>query len=434
MGTHLPSRPEGDGQRVTPWAGADDGPGRRAVLRGGLVAAAGIAATGAVAGCQADSDGSSTAATSRPAAAATGPTEATTIAFRGARQAGVVTDPQPFAAFVGLDLPKGANRDTCQRLMSVWTDDIERLMAARGPLTDLEPELAQVPSRLTVTVAVGRGFYAAAELMAQAPAWLVPLPRFSIDRLDPAWRQTDVVLQVRADSPVAVAHATRRLVVGADTLASQVWVQRGFREPLTATNTGLPFRNQFGQIDGTVQPATDGPDDPLLWIGAGDTTPPKGLAGGSSMVIRRIAMNMDTWDRAARIARENAVGRRLDHGAPLTGTKATDPPNLQATDALGFPVIDEASHLRRAMPADPHERILRAPYSYDDPPVGAARTNTGLVFVAFQADPVRQFVPIQRRLAEADLMNIWTTPIGSSVYAVLPGARAGETLGQALLS
>ncbi|OFE17893.1 hypothetical protein BA895_13985 [Humibacillus sp. DSM 29435] len=404
------------------------------MLRGGLVAAAGVAATAAVSSCQVGSNGSSTVATTRPAAAGSEPTDAATVAFRGARQAGVVTDPQPFAAFVGLDLPKGADRDTCRRLMGVWTDDIERLMAARGPLTDLEAELAQVPSRLTVTVGVGPGFYAAADLRAHAPSWLAPLPRFSIDRLDQAWRQTDVVLQVRADSPVAVAHATRRLVVGADPLANQVWVQRGFREPLTATDAGLPFRNQFGQIDGTVQPATNGPDDPLLWIGAGDPKPPKGLAGGTSMVIRRIAMNMDTWDRADRVARENAIGRRLDNGAPLTGTKPTDHPNLQAKDALGFPVIDDASHLRRAMPAQPHERILRAPYAYDDPPVGSARTNTGLVFVAFQADPVRQFVPIQTRLAEADLMNIWTTPIGSSVYAVLPGAGAGETLGQALLS
>ena len=428
-----PSRPESHDQRVTPSAGVGHGPGRRAVLRGGLVAAAGIVATGAVSGCQAGSDGSSAVVSSRPDAAGS-VTNTTTIEFRGPRQAGVVTDPQPFAAFIGLDLPKGADRATCGRLMSVWTDDIERLMAARGPLTDLEPELAQVPSRLTVTVAVGPGFYTAAGLTAHRPAWLAPLPRFSIDRLDDAWRQTDVVLQVRADSPVAVAHATRRLVVGADTLASQVWVQRGFREPLTETDAGLPFRNQFGQIDGTVQPSTQGPDDPLLWIGAGDPTPPKGLAGGSSMVIRRIAMKMDTWDQADRIARENAIGRRLDNGAPLTGTKVTDQPNLKATDALGFPVIDEASHLKRAMPAEPYERILRAPYSYDDPPVGTARTNTGLVFVAFQADPVRQFVPIQRRLAEADLMNIWTTPIGSSVYAVLPGARAGETLGQALLS
>ncbi|MDN5765970.1 MAG: Dyp-type peroxidase [Humibacillus sp.] len=433
MVPHPPKRPDGDEQRVIPSAGSGHGPGRRAVLRGGLVAAAGIATTGAVAGCQAGSTGSSADASSRPAAA--GPvTRASTITFRGARQAGVVTEPQPFAAFVGLDLPKGADRDTCQRLMGVWTDDIERLMAARGPLTDLEPELAQVPSRLTVTVGVGSGFYAAAGLVAHRPNWLAPLPRFGIDRLDPTWRQTDVVLQVRADSPVAVAHATRRLVVGADTLASQVWVQRGFREPLTETDAGLPFRNQFGQIDGTVQPATDGTHDPLLWIGADQQAPPKGLAGGSSMVIRRIAMNMDTWDRADRIARENAIGRRLDNGAPLTGTKPTDHPDLQAKDALGFPVIDDASHLRRAMPAAPHEHILRAPYSYDDPPAGTARTNTGLVFVAFQADPVRQFVPIQRRLAEADLMNIWTTPIGSSVYAVLPGAGSGETLGQALLS
>ena len=86
------------------------------------------------------------------------------------------------------------------------------------------------------------------------------------------------------------------------------------------------------------------------------------------------------------------------------------------------------------MPAEPHERILRQPYAYDDAPAPGERTNTGLVFVSFQADPVRQFLPIQRRLAEADLMNIWTTPLSSGVYAVLPGARPGEPLGADLLT
>ena len=333
-----------------------------------------------------------------------------------------------------LDLPPGATRETCARLLRVWTDDIERLMAARGPLTDLEPELAAVPSRLSVTVAVGPGFYDVAGLAADRPDWLAPLPALPIDRFTDDWPQTDLLLQVRADSPVAVAHAQRRLVVGADPLAVQRWVQRGFREPLTDSRPGLVFRNQFGQVDGTVQPRVDGPDDPLVWIGADGAPAPKGLRDGSSVVSRRIARTRAPWDAADRTARENALGRTLSPGAPLTGGRASDPPDLLATDGLGFPVIDAASHMRRAMPAEPHERILRQPYAYDDAPAPGARTNTGLVFVSFQADPVRQFLPIQRRLAEADLMNIWTTPIGSGVYAVLPGAQPGEALGAALLA
>ena len=55
------------------------------------------------------------------------------------------------------------------------------------------------------------------------------------------------------------------------------------------------------------------------------------------------------------------------------------------------------------------------------------------MFVAYQADPVRQFVPVQARLADLDLLNLWTTPVGSAVFAVLPGAREGEVLGEAML-
>lgn len=394
------------------------GPGRRAVLTGGLLAAgAGVAAC---------STGSET-----PAAAPTSSTAGGgTVAFRGKRQPGVTTPPQSFAAWVGLDLEPGADRDACRRLMSVLTDDIDRLMRGVAPLTDLEPELAAAPAGLTVTVGVGPGFYAAAGIAADRPSWLAPLPRFPIDRLEDRWGQSDLVLQICADSPVAVAHAQRRLTVGAQPIVRTAWVQRGFREPLTKQTPGMPFRNLFGQVDGTVQPATTGADDALIWLGA---DAPRGLAHGSSMVIRRIAMKMDDWDRADRMAREHAVGRRLADGAPLTGQRETDPPDLQAKDSLGFPVIDPASHMRRAMPAEPHERILRRPYSYDDVPPDGADSDSGLVFVAFQADPVRQFVPIQRRLAEADLLNIWTVPIGSAVYAVLPGAREGEVLGQELL-
>ena len=398
-------------------------PSRRELLRGGLFAAGGAAA--GAAGAIAVTRDASAAGTPHPT-----PEPPGTIPFRGARQAGVTTHPQPYAAFVGLDLPAGADRETCRRLMRIWTDDIERLMAARPPLTDQEPELAVVASRLSVTLGVGPGFYAAAGLDADRPDWLAPLPAFAVDKLDPAWGQTDLILQVCADSPVAVSHATRRLVVGARTLAEQRWVQRGFREPFTDARPGLVFRNMFGQVDGTVQPTLDGTDDHIIWLG---DDAPRGLADGSSMVIRRIEMNMDSWDKTDRLAREATIGRTLDTGAPLTGTKERDLPDLTATDDLGFTVINPDSHMARAMPREPHDRFLRRPYTYDDAPVGDALSNTGLLFVAFQADPVKQFVPVQQRLSDADLLNLWTVPIGSAVYAILPGAADGQPLGQALL-
>jgi dye decolorizing peroxidase len=405
-------------------------PDRRTVLLSGLT---GLAGAGALAGLTATGAGAQAgAAATAPADQRGGPTRIAR-GFRGARQAGIVEPPQPYAAFVALDLAPGVDRDAVRRLLTVWTDDIERLTAGRGTLTDLEPELAAVPASLTVTLGIGPAVVAAAG--APAPSWLAPLPGFGIDRLQERWSGGDLILQICADSPVTVAHAQRRLLTSAGDLASLRWVQRGFREPYSGPGTGTPMRNLLGQVDGTVQPATTGPDDALLWAGA-DAQPPW-LAGGSSMVVRRIAMKLDAWDGADRVARENAIGRRLDTGAPLTapdGSPADTPADLRAIDENGFGVIDEFAHLRRAHPAAPEERFLRRPYNYDDPPAAGATSDSGLVFVTFQADPVRQFVPVQRRLAQADLLNLWTTPVGSAVFAVLPGAREDEILGQAMLA
>ena len=213
---------------------------RRALLRTGLLAG-GVGVGAGIGALAATGLAPDATAPATPGAAA-GPTTGapSTLPFRGPRQRGVTDEPQPFAAFVGLDLPRGATRGTCRRLLHVWTDDIERLMAGRAPLTDLEPELAAVPSRLSVTVAVGPGFHEAAGLASVRPSWLAPLPSYSIDRFAPDWPQTDLLLQIRADSPVAVAHAQRRLVVGAEPLAELRWVQRGFREPLTEMRPGSP--------------------------------------------------------------------------------------------------------------------------------------------------------------------------------------------------
>ena len=408
--------------RPQPAGGPDPaaaGPRRRTVLLSGLLGAgagvaAGAGAAVAVERSQPEPDARLVAArtTARP--------------FRGTHQAGVLEAPPPYAAFVALDLADGADRDAVRRLLTVWTDDIERLMAGRGTLTDLEPELAAVPASLTVTVGVGPRVVGLAG--AEAPDWLAPLPAFpQIDRLEDAWSDGDLLLQVCADSPTTVAHAGRRLTTAVADLATVRWVQRGFREPFEGP--GVPMRNLLGQVDGTVQPDVTGLDADLLWVGDDG---PAWLRGGSSVVVRRIGMRLDDWDRVDRASRENAVGRRLDTGAPVTGGTIDTAADLDATDELGFHVVDDAAHLRRAHATAPHERFLRRPYSYDDGQGGDA--GSGLVFVAYQADPVRQFVPVQQRLAEMDLLNLWTVPVGSAVFAVLPGARDGEVLGEAMFA
>jgi len=81
-----------------------------------------------------------------------------------------------------------------------------------------------------------------------------------------------------------------------------------------------------------------------------------------------------------------------------------------------------------------HERIFRRAYNYEGPPLGNALSDSGLIFTSFQADVDTQFVPIQRRLDELDLLNEWTTPIGSAVFAIPPGCSEDGFIGDTLLS
>jgi len=198
-----------------------------------------------------------------------------------------------------------------------------------------------VPARLTVTFGFGSELVRRAG--ADAPAWLRPLPAFGIDRLDDAWSGGDLLVQVAADDQLTVALAVRMLLKDTRRFATVRWTQSGFRRARGSEASTTTMRNLFGQVDGTVNPEPGTTDfDGVVWARDG------WLAGSTSMVVRRIAMNLDTWDRLDRDGREQSVGRRLSDGAPLS---------------------------------------------------------SGLVFIAFQADVDTQYVPLQRRLDELDLLN-----------------------------
>jgi dye decolorizing peroxidase len=148
--------------------------------------------------------------------------------------------------------------------------------------------------------------------------------------------------------------------------------------------------------------------------------------------LRRIRAEMDAWDEVDRQSKELFVGRRLDTGAPLTGSREHDEPDFAAA-VNGIPVIPENSHIALARHRSDGERFLRRPYNYDDTPPTGEISDSGLLFLAYQRDPGRQFVPAQRRLSDADALNPWITTVGSAVFAIPPGATEGGYLGSPLL-
>ncbi|MGW0483063.1 Dyp-type peroxidase [Nonomuraea sp. NPDC003214] len=342
-------------------------------------------------------------------------------AFHGTHQAGVATAPQAHAVFVAFDLLPGTDREALTRLLPLLTDDARRLTQGQPALADTEPELAAGPARLTVTFGFGPGLFKAAKV--KSP--LRPLPAFETDKLDKRWNGGDLLVQICADDNLTVAHALRMIVKDARSFARVRWTQRGFRS--SAGAPGITQRNLMGQLDGTVNPADL---DKAVWI----TDGPEWLRGGTTLVFRRIRMNLETWDAADRVAREFTIGRRLDTGAPLTGRAEHDEPDFDRLNGFGFPVISEYAHIRRARTADPGLRILRRPYNYDEGISADGTSDSGLLFASYQADVERQFVPVQQRLAEGDLLNEWVTTIGSAVFAVPPGCTADGWIGDRLLS
>lgn len=388
----------------------DTGISRRRLLRTGVAAlgGGGVAALGAA--------GVAYGMTREPEELAFG---REVVPFHGKHQAGISTTPQAHGTFVALDLLEGVGKKQLTSILKIWTTDAARLSQGMPALADTEPELASEPANLTITVGLGPGAFAAAGVSPPVRA----LPPFGIDRLDSRWSEGDLLLQICADDPVPVSHAVRVLTKNVRSMAKIRWVQRGFRTSRGSVQQGTTMRNLMGQVDGTVNPDPTVDFDALVW----------NRDGGTSLVLRRIAVELDTWDELDRGGREFSVGRRLDTGAPLTGESEHDEADFDATDRFGIPVISPASHIARAHHTHDGERFFRRAYNYDDPPLGGVTSNSGLIFAAYQRDIDSQFVPVQRRLDEHDALNEWTTPIGSAVFAVPAGVSEGRYLGEELL-
>lgn len=153
--------------------------------------------------------------------------EGAVVAFDGARQAGIETPTQSSLNLVGFNLREGADTAAIARLMRVWTADARALCSGEMPLGSLETEMNQWPANLTITCGFGPKVFAVAA-PERTPGWLRDLPAFTRDRLDPAWGQTDLVLQICSDDPVTCAWALRHMTRAGVDYVSVAWVQQGF--------------------------------------------------------------------------------------------------------------------------------------------------------------------------------------------------------------
>lgn len=347
----------------------------------------------------------------------------------GAQQAGIFTPQTQSAELVAFDLLPGTDAAALGRLLRVWTGDIAALTAGRPAAGDFAPELAQANVSLTALVGFGPGVFKLDGLGSKAPAGFQEIPAMDHDRLEDRWNGGDLLIWVAADDATSVAHAVRRFVTDAAPFATRRWTQRGFWRPTDADGAPVTGRNLFGQVDGSANPTGDLLRETVLsddgW-----------LAGGTQLVVRRIEMNLDTWDEATRDRQEAAMGRNLSDGAPLTGGAEKDDLDLAAT-ADGAPVIALNAHARLAHPSQNRDRrMLRRGLNYTHETVvdGVATETTGLIFCAFQANIAEQFIPVQRSLDQADALNEWTTAIGSAVFVIPPGFAEGGFVGETLLA
>jgi dye decolorizing peroxidase len=314
----------------------------------------------------------------------------------------------------------------------MWTGDVKALTQGTPATGDPASELVSQPSSLTITVGFGPGMFALDGLRDKKPTGLIPIPAMKHDRMDDRWSGGDLLVQVCADDSLVVSHVTRRMAVDAAPFATVRWQQSGFWR---ANGVGRPaetVRNLMGQVDGTANLAPSDPQYPgVVWASGS----PSWFAGGSMMVVRRIQMQLDTWDKLPREDQEKSMGRKLDTGAPLGREKERDPLPLDAKDDKGQLIIAADAHARLANPnSNDGLRIVRRAANYDDGLGLDGGPDSGLVFMAFQADIARQFVPIQQRLDASDALNKWTTAVGSAVFAIPPGFGPDGWIGQELLA
>ena len=375
-----------------------------------------------------------------------------TYPFRGEHQAGIVTPAQDRLHFAAFDVTT-SSRAQLVSLLKAWTTAAERMTqglpagpvgptegAPLAPPDDTGEAIGLSPGGLTLTFGFGPGLFRDDRgrdrfgLAARQPEALRDLPHFSGDQLDPAKSRGDICVQACSEDPQVAVHAIRNLArIGFGTVAVR-WSQLGFgRTSTTSTSQSTP-RNLFGFKDGTLNVKAEQTDElsTHVWVGPDDDQ--AWLSGGSYLVARRINMHIETWDRQGLQPQEDVIGRTKGSGAPLSGGTEFTPLDLTAKGTDG-PLIPVDSHVSVVSPERNNGvRKLRRGYNFVDGSNALGGLDAGLFFIAYVRDPRTHFIPLQNKMAGNDAMMEYLQFTSSAIFAVPPGTKPGEYVGQPLFT
>ena len=402
------------------------------------------------------------------------------IAFFGPHQAGIQTPQQTSTIFASFDvITDGA--DDLRHLLARWTQAASRLTTGATIADDSLETVGLPPRRLTLTFGFGPTLFQRDGrdrfgIAGRRPAPLMDLPTFNGDQVEARYSGGDLLVQASADDPAIAFHAIRqlaRLAAGNDagsgyggkrpgaTAASDAvppvavlrWTQSGF---LPGAVGGETPRNLLGFKDGTQNPGVPHPAEisggrllgnggfgEHVWVA--DNRDGAWMQGGTYLVLRRIRLSVEHWDRTPVDFQEEVIGRRKRSGAPLTAGHEDEfaPLDLDRLDADGNPVIAQTAHVRLgSAAANGGARILRRSYAYSDglnmvaerwPPWRQGlEYDAGLLFAGYGADPRRGFIPMFGRMSKLDMLNQFATHTGSAIFALPGGVAAGGALGDGL--
>ncbi|WP_066069441.1 iron uptake transporter deferrochelatase/peroxidase subunit [Neobacillus soli] len=380
--------------------------------------------------------------------ASTTETNGEVVPFYGKHQSGITTKTQNHVYFVSLDVSTSKKEDLV-KLFKNWTNAAALLTKGKAmgelsgneflPPKDTGEAAGLSASNLTITFGVGPSLFIKDNqdrfgLKHKKPKELADLPKFPLDALEEDWTGGDLCIQACADDLQVAFHAVRNLIRIARGKATLRWAQTGFQRTKQADPKNETPRNLFGFKDGTVGPDVNSEKqmNQHVWVQPGDG--PNWLVNGSYLVVRRIQMFIEVWDRTNLREQENTFGRSRDSGAPLGQKDEFDKLDFNHKKENGEDYIPANSHVRLSH-GDGSQQILRRAYSYSNGmDVKTGSFDAGLLFKCFQRTPSKQFIPIQNRLAKMDKLNEYTIHRGSAIFACLPGTKQGGFIGETLFN
>jgi deferrochelatase/peroxidase EfeB len=175
--------------------------------------------------------------------------------------------------------------------------------------------------------------------------------------------------------------------------------------------------------------------DEHVWVPASADNKAPWLAGGSYLVVRRINMTIEIWDRQPLSEQERVIGRTKAEGAPLSGGGEFSQPDFNLRGSDKEPLVATDAHVRLVHPShNKGAKMLRRGYNFVDGSDGLGRLDAGLFFLAYVRDPRTHYIPIQMKLGQGDGLSEYVQHTGSALFAIPPGIAQGQYVGQALFA